>query len=218
MYEERATYVDVNVFIDSTEKIASGSFDISYDPSTLTITDTNVQTGNAITGYLNSAQSDNTGTVSLSFAAAEGKALNGTLLTLKTRVSKAKSETVLDMKNVHLYLADGTELDPQIVDGAIKPFDGKTVDYTNTVPKDKVWKITLSKPYDPKTLNDTAVVVKRGYTDVPVSVRAINSTTFEVTAKDGYLAGKHTLDITSQLRSAKGSKLMQPVRQTFTVK
>ncbi|PIC58296.1 hypothetical protein CSV80_05830 [Sporosarcina sp. P12(2017)] len=218
VYTDRATTIELAVFIDSSERVAGGSLDLKYDNELLSITDANVETGEVLEGYLKSSLSDTEGTVSTSFAAAQGKMLTGDVLTIKARVSKAKADTEIKIENAYFYTEDGKELPLQIVNGAVKPFDGTTKDHPTTVLPNKVWTITLSEPYDIKTLNKHAVNVSRGTTNVPVKVKSISPTTFEVFSDTNYSKGNHTLEITGQLLSAKGTKLVEPVRKTFNVK
>lgn len=217
VYTDRASYVELAVFIDSTEKIAGGSFDLSYDPGLLNIPDTAVSVSSALDGYLKSFGSDNNGTVSVSFAAAEGQQIQDDLVALKVRVTKAKVDTAVKLENVQLFNENGEEISMQVIHGAIRPFDGEVEEHPGTVQPDKVWKVTLSDPYDMKSLNEHAVKVTRGTVDVPVTVKAIDPYTFEVRAKNGYTTGKHTLEITDQIISAKGTKLVSPVQKNFTV-
>lgn len=218
VYADRATTIEIAVFIDSSEKIAGGSFDLEYDNELLSIADANLTTGEVLEGYLKSSFSDNDGTISTSFAAAQEEVIKGDVLIIKARVIQAKANTKINIKNAYLFTEDGVEIPLQIVNGAVKPFDGSIKDHPDTVLPNKVWIVTLSEPYDSRTLNEHAVNVYRGTVKVPVRVKSITPHTFEISAETNYSLGKHTMEITSQLLSAKGSNLVEPVRKTFTVK
>lgn len=218
-FVERTGSTTLTVFISSDEKIAGGSFDIIYNPDNLRINTTDVKMTDTLSDYLSSGGSDGTGKISMSFAKSSGSAIDGTIMEVKATVLTPGSGKINDLKleNVELYNEQGNKINAQLVNGQVKPFDGKDSTYSGTVGVDKSWVITLSKPYNPATLNASAVSVKRGSTAFPIEVEAINDTQFRVKPIGSYLKTTYTLEVTDQLRSVNGAKLSQPVRLTFKV-
>ncbi|MGN7385533.1 cohesin domain-containing protein [Sporosarcina sp. SAFN-015] len=217
VYETRVTTVELAVFINSKESIASGSFDVEYDPELLRITETNLTKGSILSNDLTSIEGATPGNASLAFANAEGRQLDGTLLSIKATVRKSNTPIDVKLKNVQLYKEDGTEVKAQLVDGSIKDFKGRIEAHKEKVKRDKQWTITLNEAYDPATLNEHAVNVKRGSVKVDVIIKPLNAKSFTVTPKNGYLSGAHTIEITELLHSANGTKLNKPIRKTFSV-
>ncbi|AXH98294.1 hypothetical protein DV702_00385 [Sporosarcina sp. PTS2304] len=216
---ERTGVVNLSVFISSDEKIAGGSLDILYDTEKLRINATDANMTNALSSYLTSGGSDGAGTISLSFAKATGSVVDSTVMEIKATVLAGGSGQVneLTLANVELYTEQGKKITAQLIDGQIKPFEGKEETYTKPVTGNKSWVITLSTPYNPATLNAQAVSMKRGSYVVPVEVEVVSAKQFRVKPVETYTRGTYTMDITDQLRSANGKKLSQPVRFTFKV-
>lgn len=217
VYEKNTTSVDLTVFISSNESIASGSIDIEFNPDLLKVTDTNVKKGAILSEHLTSTNGTTPGRVSLAFANSKGGQLSGSLLTMTARVSKANTPIDLKLMNVKLFKDDGTEVKAQLVDGEIKEFKGIVEAHKEKVKRDKQWTITLSEEYDPATLNEHAVNVKRGSVKVDVIIKPLNAKSFIVTPKSGFSSGAHTIEITELLHSANGTKLNKPIRKTFSV-
>lgn len=220
VYEDRATTVDISVFIQSDEAIAGGSFDVEYDSSIMTVADTDVKQGDLIapTLYLTSTNGAEAGKVSMAFAKFSGGAsLDGTILTFRARVTKAKETVDLQLKNVNFYNAQGGRIAIQALSGQVKPFTGKQEEHKDAVKGDKAWTIRLSNAYNPATLNEHTITVKRGATPFEIIIEPIDATSFKVKPKSNYARGTYTLEISEQLRSTGGSKLNQPVRHIFKV-
>lgn len=217
VYQDKVGTVDLAVFIQGSENVASGSFDVEYDSTQLTIVDRDVKEGDILKDSLFSSNGEEAGKVSLAFANAAAGLQNGTLLTFKARVLNAGDTVDLKLANVHFYSADGKEIPIQLIDGQIKPFNGDTKEYAGTVTGDKAWTIKLSKSYNPASLNAYAVTVKRGTVNIDVTVVPKDDRSFTVTPKVNYPRGKYTLEITEQITSANGSKLNKPVRHVFSV-
>lgn len=215
VYEDRRTTVELSVFLQSDEKIGSGSFDVVYDQTALS--NVKVSVGSSINGSLHAVHADNAGTVSMAWADVESKTVKGTMLTFTARLDKNGETVPLKLENVHLYREDGTEIDMQIVDGEVKPFSGKDETHGSKVKNDKVWTVTLSEPFNPATLNANAVKVMRGTTEIAVDVQVKDGKTFTVTPKVNYPRGKYVLEISEQIYSEKGTKLKEPRRLEFTV-
>lgn len=217
-YIEKAGTVNLSVFIDSDERIASGSFEMLYDPTLLTVKA--AKEGTAWSKQLKSINSAESGKVSVAWAQAAGVAMKGTVIDFPATVTKdgAGSPINLTLKNVKLFDAQGKEIALQVLNGQVKPFTGDVQDHPVTVGVNKEWIIRLSTPYNPATLNNQTVTVIRGATAVEVTVTRIDATSFKVTPKNPYVKGKHTLEITDQLRSTNGGKLKKAVRHIFTVK
>lgn len=219
-YIEKAGPVNLSVFIDSDERIASGSFDVVYDPTLLTVRDKTVKEGTAWSKQLKSINSAEPGKVSVAWAQTAGVSMKGTVIEFPTTVLAAGvgSPINLTLKNVKLFDAQGKEIAVQVLNGQVKPFTGEVKVHPGTVAVDKEWTIRLSTPYNPATLNNQTVTVKRGTVAVEVMITQIDATTFKVSPKNPYTKVKHTLEITDQLRSTGGGKLNKPVRHEFTVK
>lgn len=216
-YTERADYVDIGVFIQSDEKIASGSFDLVYDSDLLKVTDRDVVLGDQLMNYLTSKSGVEEGKVTLSFAKATGETFDGTLMKIKTRVMSVNEPIYIKFKNAQFYDEKGTKVNVKLLDGLIKSFTGDTQTHEKTETLDKVWTITLSNAFNPATLNEHTVKVTSGTRIVDVILTPINSTSFTVTPKGNYTRGTYTLEISDQLRSANGSKLNKPIRHIFKV-
>lgn len=223
VYTEKTGTFTMSVFIESEEPIAAGSFDVQYDPLLMTIQENRVELGPALENLpLSSLNGANPGQLSVSWAQLDGKKMKGTILEFPARVVAAGvGETIdLNLKNVKLFNAKGEEVAVQSFSGEIKPFDGKEEEHKDTVGVDKEWIIRLNAPYNPATLNEHTVIVKRGTRTIPedITITPLTDRSFSVKAADKFLKGKHTLEITDQLHSAKGGKLNEPVRHIFTVK
>ncbi|PID14175.1 hypothetical protein CSV63_13880 [Sporosarcina sp. P34] len=218
-FVERTGSANLTVFISSDEKIAGGSFDILYNPDNMRISATDVKMTDTLADYLSSGGSDGAGKISMSFAKSSGSTIDGTIMEVKATVLTPGSGKINDLKleNVELYNEQGTKINAQLISGQLRPFDGKESTYDGTVAVDKSWVITLSKAYNPATLNASAVSVKRSNTAFPVEVEAISDTQFRVKPMQPYLKYTYTLEVTDQLRSVNGAKLSQPVRLTFKV-
>ena len=216
-YIERAGYIDIGVFIQSDEKIASGSFDLAYDSDLLQVIDRDVVLGDQLGNYLSSASGVNQGKVTLAFAKATGETFDGTLLKIRTRVMSVNDPIQLAFENAHFYDEKGKKIDVQLLNGQIKPFTGTEQTHEKTEALDKMWTITLNKSYNPATLNEHTVKVMRGTTVVDVIIEPKNSLSFTVKPKGKYIRGTYTLEISDQLRSATGGKLNEPIRHVFKV-
>lgn len=216
VYEERRTNIEVGVFIHTDEEIAGGSFDIVYDQNKMSVRKVDMD---GQLGSLSSSNYADAGTISVAWAKAEGEALKGTLLKVTAYPGKASDTIDFKFKNVHLYAEDGSEIAVQLLDGQIKPFPltGENNTHDSTEKIDKEWTITLSKPFDPATLNEHTVKVKSGSNLVDVDVKRKNDNSFTVTPKGNYTRGTYILEITEQLHSLNGSKLNKPVRHEFRV-
>ncbi|ARD48915.1 hypothetical protein SporoP33_12205 [Sporosarcina sp. P33] len=216
---ERSGSATLSVFISSDEKIAGGSFDIIYNPEQLRINASDVKMTDTLSDYLSSAGSDAAGKVSMSFAKSSGSLIDGTVMEVKATVLSAGYGNIhnLTLQNVELYNEQGKRITTQLINGQIKPFDGKESTHPNSVTVDKPWLITLNKPYNPATLNTSAVSLKRGSADFPFELELVNATQFRVKPIGSYIRSTYTLEITDQLRSMNGAKLNQPVRLKFKV-
>lgn len=216
---ERTGSVDLAVFISSDEKIAGGSLDILYNTDQLRINANDVKMTDTLAPYLSSGGSDAAGKITLAFAKSTGSTIDGTVMEVKATVLAGGSGQVNELKlaNVELYTEQGKKITVQLIDGQVKPFIGKEQTFADPVTPDRSWVITLSKPYNPATLNAQAVSMKRGSIVVPVEVEVVSATKFRVKPVGTYPRGTYTMDITDQLRSANGAKLSQPVRFTFKV-
>lgn len=212
--------VNVAVFIESNERIAAGSFDIVYDPLLLTVRDKTVKEGAALATQLTSIHSAEPGKIGVSWAQLDGVAMKGAVIEFPATVTRdgVGAAIALSMKNVHLYDAQGKEIAVQALSGEVKPFNGKTEVRQGTVDTQYEFKVRLSTPYNKATLNSYTVVVKRGTTVVDVVLTPIDAQTFSIKPVTSFAKGKHTIEITDQLRSAGGGKLKEPVRYEFTVK
>ncbi|MEK5039855.1 cohesin domain-containing protein [Sporosarcina sp. FSL K6-3457] len=218
VYVEKTGTVNLSVFIDSDERIASGSFEMVYDPTLLTMR--TVKEGTAWSNQLKSLNSAEPGKVAVAWAQTTGVSMKGTVIDFSVSVPSASigSTINLTLKNVKLFDAQGREIAAQVLDGQVKPFTGEVKEHPGTVDVNKEWTIRLSTPYNPATLNNQTVTVKRGTVAVEVIITQIDATTFKVSPKNPYTKVKHTLEITDQLRSISGGKLNKPVRHEFTVK
>lgn len=222
VYTERTGTFNVSVYIESEEPIAAGSFDIQYDPLLLTVQESRVAFGPALANLpMTSLNGADAGKLSIAWAQLDGKKMQGTILELPARVITAGvGETIeLNLRNVQLFNNKGEKIAVQSFSGQIKPFDGEEKEHPNRVGVDKEWKIQLSAPYNPATLNEHTVIVKRGTSTVgeEIIITPLTNRSFSVKAKDQFLRGKHTLEITDQLRSSNGNQLKEPVRHIFTV-
>ncbi|PIC79952.1 hypothetical protein CSV75_08230 [Sporosarcina sp. P18a] len=216
---ERSGSTTLSVFISSDEKIAGGSFDILYNPDQLKINASDVKMTDTLSQYLVAGGSDAAGKISMSFAKSNGSVIDDTVMEVKATVLSAGYGNVhnLTLQNVELYNEQGKRITTQLINGQIKPFVGKESTHPNSVEVDKPWLITLSKPYNPATLNTSAVSLKRGTTDFPIELVVANDTQFWVKPIGSYIRSTYTLEITDQLRSINGAKLTQPVRLKFKV-
>lgn len=219
VYEKSIKTVDLAVYVQSDEKIAGGSFDITYDSSLLTVYDSSVAVGDALSGFMmNSKNGATGGKVSVAFANDTGLMVNGTVLAFKGRISKAGSTINLDFDNVQFYGEDGKKIEVTIVDGAIKPFGGKETIHGEKVNSSKPWTIELSTAYNRASLNEHTVSVKNSSGKlVDIVIMKVSNTKFTVKPKGNYARGTYTLEITEQLLSASGEKLKEPVQYSFTV-
>lgn len=220
VYTEKAGIVNLSVFIDSDERIAAGSFDVVYDPALLTVRDKAVKEGTVWSDQLKSINSAELGKVSVAWAQTTGVSMKGTVIDFPATVLAAGVNTTINLtlKNVKLFDAQGKEIATQVLNGQVKPFTGEVKVYPGTVGVNKEWTIRLSTPYNPATLNNQTVTVKKGTVAVEVTIERVDAMTFKVSPKNPYTKVKHTLEITDQLRSTGGGKLNKPVRHEFTVK
>ncbi|WP_143561068.1 cohesin domain-containing protein [Sporosarcina sp. P3] len=216
---ERSGSTTLSVFISSDEKIAGGSFDIHYNPEQLRINASDVKMTDTLSEYLSVGGSDASGKISISFAKASGSVIDGTVMEVKATVLSAGYGNInnLILENTELYDGQGKRITTQLINGQIKPFVGKESTHSNAVTVDKPWLITVSRPYNPATLNTSAVTLKRGSTDFPIELEVVNDRQFRVKPIGSYIRSTYTLEITDQLRSINGAKLNEPVRLKFKV-
>lgn len=219
VYEKAVKTVDLAVYLQSDEKIAGGSFDVTYDSSLLTVSDSNVVVGDALSGFMmNSKNGANSGKVSVAFISDTGLTVNGDVLTFKGRILKAGSTIDLNFENAQFYGEDGNEIAVTIMNGAIKPFSGKELTHGEKVNSSKPWTIELSSEFNRSSLNEHTVIVKDNYgRQVDIVIMKVSNTKFTVKPKGTYTRGTYTLEITDQLLSATGERLKEPVRHIFTV-
>lgn len=221
VYAEKAGNVELVVFIDSDERIAGGSFELDFDPALLTVRENTVIEGAALTDQLFSLHGGEAGKIGLSWAQATSVSMKGTLVTFTGNVPRASvgQEIPLKLKNVHLFTGNGTEVSAQLLHGQVTPFDGITTEEKETVDGNKPWTITLSKGYNPATVNEHTVrVLDRTGKPVDIIVKQGAGNTIVVTPETEYKRGSYTLEISDQIRSMSGSKLNAPRRHEFTVK
>lgn len=216
VYEDKRTTVDLAVFIETSEKVASGSFDVVYDGAALTTP--KIVRGDLRDTYLSSENIQQDGLITVAWSAANGETLKGTLLNFTARTAKAGETVELKLENVQLYSEDGSKIAVQVLNGHIKPFSGDTTKHDSTVKGNKEWTITLSSDVNWATVNEHTVTVKRSGKAVDVVLEKGESDTIIVSPKNNYAAGTYTLELTEQVRSASGSKLNPPIRHEFTVK
>lgn len=218
VYSEKVGTVQVGVFIASDEKVASGSFELSYDPKLLRIRDQDVVVGETITQALTSTNGAEAGKVSVSWAQAKEQSVDGTLLTISTYILKAGETANISLKNVKLYREDGSEITVELLDGQVKPFNGDKQVHDKKEKPDKEWTVKLNKDFNPSTLNKHTVTVKnsRGVV-VEVKLKKNTNDSFTVTPLNKYAAGKYTLEISEQVRSINGSKLNKAIKHEFTI-
>ena len=219
VYEKAVKTVDLAVFLQSNEKIASGSFDVTYDTTLLRVSDSTVAVGEALSGYLLSSKNGATaGKVSMAFANDTGTTINGTVLTFKGVILKAGSTIDLNFENAQFYGEDGKKIAVTIVNGAIKPFVGNESTHSEKVDSSKPWTVTLNSAFNVASLNDHSVSVKNSAGKlVDIEIVKVSNTKFTVKPKGTYARGTYTLEITEQLLSASGGKLKEPRRHIFTV-
>ncbi|WP_157843135.1 Ig-like domain-containing protein [Bacillus sp. FJAT-42315] len=217
VYEERrGVNVDIGIYIHSKEKLAGGSLDLVYDKDLLTVSKAVV--GDQMTSYLSSTNDDQPGKVSFVWADESGEALEGTLLTVSVRLSKASETIPLKLENVQLF-SEGLSLVPvDLLDGSIKPFKGDKQKHPSKVKGDKQWTIRLNNEFRTATLNKHTVRMKdsRGY-EVDIIIKKRDNKSFTVQPKSTLSRGNYTLEITEQLRSIKGNKLKTAIQREFTV-
>lgn len=217
---EKTGAVEIAVFISGKEKIAGGSLDIVYNSEYVRVNATDIKITDTLSPYLSSASSDPAGKVSMAFAKVEGSLLNGTIMHMKTAVVGTGSGKVHDLtlENVELYDEQGKKIQVQLINGQMKPFVGNEITYEDFVTNDKSWIITVSKPYNPATLNERVASMKMGTKEIEIEIEVISDKKFKIKPVGTYARGTYTMDITEQLRSVNGARLSQPVRFTFKVK
>lgn len=220
VYTESTGSVNFSVFIRSDEPIAGGSFELVYDSTMLSVSKSNVKLGDALSSQIKSINNEKDGSVHIAWVTDNGQEMDGDLLNISGRVqSVGKGNTIpLQLKNVHLIDEKGNQVSVQVIQGAIKPFDGKQMTHSRSVAANKEWTITLNEPFNEYSLNKYAVTIKKGSTNVPIIIEPISSTKFKVKPETKYSTGTYTLEITEQLTSLSGSKLKEPVRLEFTVR
>lgn len=216
VYEDRRTTVDLAVFIETTENVASGSFDVVYDGAALT--SPKIVAGDLLDAYLSSENIQRDGLITVAWAAPASETLQGTLLNFTVRTAKARETVDLKLENVKLYGEDGSEIAVQILNGQIKPFVGETPKHASPVKVDKEWTITFSQDVDLTTVNKHTVKVTRSGNAVNTVIKKGKNNTIIVAPKGNYASGTYVLEISEQIRSTNGSKLSPPIRFEFTVK
>lgn len=217
VYEERkGRTVTLDIYISGKDKIAGGSLEIDYNESALTVS--KVDAGDQLQGYLSSVNSEEDGTVSLTWAKAEGEVQKGTLLTVTARLTNGNEAIALDLNNVQLFKEDGSLMETDVFDGAVKPFDGKKQTHDKKVAGDRDWKITLNKDFNPATVNTKTVKIldSRG-TEVEIVVNVTGQRVFTVKPKTTLARGTYTLLITEQVHSRDGKPLKEPIQFEYTV-
>lgn len=218
IYTDKAGTVQIGIFINSDDKIASGSFELEYDATLLRIRDQDLTNGESISPAFVSTNASEEGKVTVSWAQADEKKLNGTVLTISAYVLKAGQTVNMNLENVALYNEDGSEVDVQVLDGQVKPFTGEKKVHATKEQANKVWTVTLSKDFNPATLNKYTVLVKNSRNiAVDVKLEKKNNQSFTVTPLTNYAAGKYTLEITDQLRSTNQSKLNKAIIYEFVI-
>lgn len=209
--------VEISLYIHGSEQIAGGSLELLYDKTKLTVQ--KVENGDQLMGYLASANKDQVGHVSLTWAKATGQTQKGTLLTITAKLAKANETIALDLQDVQLWREDISLMAVESFDGEVKPFAGKADKHKEKVKVDKEWTVRLNKPFNPATVNKHTVTVKdsRGK-EIDVKIEALDNTTFVVSPKGKYVSkATYTLEITEQVRELNGNKLKQPVKYEFSI-
>lgn len=219
VYVNNKTTADIAIYLQSDEKIAAGSFDVTYDTSLATVNNSSVAVGEALSGYsLHSINGATAGKVSVAFVNSTGIAAKGNVVKFRVSGIKAGSTVDLKFKNVELYAEDGKKIAVTVLDGGVKPFDGKISTHGVQVQNSKPFTVTLSGAFNRASLNEHTVIVKDRYgRSVGIEVEAVNNTQFTVKPKGTYVRGPYTLEVTDQLLSASGEKLKEPVQHSFTV-
>lgn len=218
VYTQKAGKVQVTVFIDSAEPIASGSFELEYDALLLRLTDKDVEVGDVTKQALVSSNGSEAGKVSFSWAQNTGEALNGTVLTLSPTISKAGQVVDITFNNVKLFDEQGTDIAVDLLNGTIQPFNGNKKVHPTKKGKSDPFKVTLSSAFDPATVNKHTVFVKNSSgVLMNVKIDKLTDTSFTVTPIANYTAGKYSLEISDQVRSKNGKKLTEAIQLEFTV-
>lgn len=220
VYKETTGSAKFSVFIKTSQPVAAGSLELVYDSTKLSVSKNGVKQGDAFTTQISSVNSGNAGKIVTAWASDSAVRMDGELLSITGSVTaKGKGEHIkLQLKNVELYNVNGKKIATQVIDGAIKPFDGTKKTHSENVPVTKEWIVTLSVPVNDYSLNQHAVTVKRGSANVPIKIVTLSSTKFKVVPEKNYSRGKHTLEVSELVTSLNGNKLRKPVQLEFTVR
>jgi len=107
-----------------------------------------------------------------------------------------------------------------VVDGEVKPFEGKKKPSQKNINSNKSWTITFSTPMNRSTLNPHTITVTEDRTgdEIPVKVQmSKDKKSVTVSPVKHYVKGSYTLTISDQIQSSHGDSLKEAVQLPFTV-
>jgi len=222
-YEERrGRTVSLSVLLTDSDDVDAGSFELHYDADVGYVTE--AEKGDALSSdalfALNTEQARN-GVVKAAWASDESLE-EGAILNLEFRLMhrNRKNQTDLDLSNVQVFDEDGDRISLNVVDGDVKPFEGKTESNKKNIKSDKEWTITFNTPMSRSTLNPHTIKVKADRTgeEIPVKVQmSKDKKSVTVSPVKHYIKGSYTLTISDQIQSANGDPLKEGVQLPFTV-
>lgn len=222
-YEERrGRTVSLSILLSDVDDVSAGSFELHYDADVGYVT--GAEKGDALPGdalFVNNVEQARNGVIKAAWASEESLA-EGALLTLDFRLMhrNRKNSTDLDLSNVQIFDEDGDPISLNVVDGDVKPFDGKKNASKKNINSNKTWTITFNTPMNRSTLNPHTIKVTSDRTgeEIPVKVQmSKDKKSVTVSPVKHYIKGSYTLTISDQIQSTHGDQLKEGVQLPFTV-
>lgn len=221
--DTRGRTASLAVLVSEVEDAAAGSFELHYDSDVGYVT--GVDKGDMLPSdsiFIENTEKARDGVMKFAWAGNDTLNEEGTLVDIDFRVvhGNRKDTTSLQLKNVQLFDEDGKEISVNVVDGDVKPFDGKKRTAKKNIDQNKAWKIEFNTPMNRSTLNPHTITVKDDRTGEKLPIRVSLSKDKKivtVTSVKSYPKGSYTLTISDQIQSQRGAALKEAVQLPFTV-
>ncbi|WP_081672899.1 Ig-like domain-containing protein [Pontibacillus marinus] len=221
--ERRGRTVSLSVLVSDIEDADAGSFELHYDADVGYVTE--AEKGDAMPEgalFVKNIDQARNGVIKAAWASDDGEVKDGELLTLEFRLMhrNRKNSTDLDLSNVQLFDEDGDPISFNVVDGDVKPFNGKKKASQKNINSNKTWTIKFNTPMNRSTLNPHTITVTDDRTGekIPVKVKmSKDKKSVTVSPVKHYVKGSYTLTINDQIQSSHGDSLKEAVQLPFTV-
>ncbi|PSL48433.1 cohesin domain-containing protein [Salsuginibacillus halophilus] len=224
VYEEnRRSIFTVHIYAEDVQNMAGGELELSYDPDVLAAREFERGSRLAEEDFLfedDNLEDAGDGQIRAAWANDTGISGSEKIASIEFRLMESEGQTSLNLNGSELYNENAEQMDPALIHGQVRPFDGTEMEETEAAGPDKAWDITLTAPVDPSTVATENIHVWHEGDDheVPVTFDVSDDRkSFSVSGRDGFDAGDYTMYIEPFITSENGDVLEEAVKFPFTI-